>query len=427
MSKKVLIMAGGTGGHIFPALAIAKELHRQGQYDELYRWATQWQKLDRRDIDAIAFLYEALYRLPDQKIEGLEGLKREWWRFPYNSMLTRFYYAALMEQGLKDDAKVVYKLAIDKMRLMSDPEEGLIDLTQAFKGWKLTLYSTPILTSDSDYENYVNFSSAERRLDNFKYKVKLIDGYKAESSSLVGVNYAGSDLREFDKKIRNIKANFDGYEDYLYNVSSSYITSSLGEFPTASWPKTGSGTFAIPFEPVSRSHADFITWYGSVASKRGQIYSASYYDQNNPNRLVNLLPEHVKDDAENNQFLDFIDMIGQQFDEVWAYTSEIAKITDRQNDLSKGFSSDLVFNLAKSLGWDVQDGKDLLDLSRAGFGQKVSGSGVYSLYTSGSIGFQNITDGTAASLPEADVSKEITKRLICHHHCSCHLIHSPPI
>jgi len=209
----------------------------------------------------------------------------------------------------------------------------------------------------SNYENYINFSSAEKRLDNFKYKVKLIDGYKAESSSLVGVNYAGSDLREFDKKIRNIKANFDGYEDYLYNVSSSYITSSLGESPTASWPKTGSGTFAIPFEPVSRSHADFITWYGSIASKRGQIYSASYYDTNNPNRLINLLPEHIKDDAENNQFLDFMDMIGQHFDELWAYTSEIAKITDRQNDLSKGFSSDLVFNLAKSLGWGVQDGK----------------------------------------------------------------------
>ena len=30
MSRKVLIMAGGTGGHIFPALAIAKELNSRG-------------------------------------------------------------------------------------------------------------------------------------------------------------------------------------------------------------------------------------------------------------------------------------------------------------------------------------------------------------------------------------------------------------
>ena len=52
-------------------------------------------------------------------------------------------------------------------------------------------------------------------------------------------------------------------------------------------------------------------------------------------------------------------------------TSEIAKITDRQNDLSKVFSSDFVFNLSKSLGCDVQDVNDLLYLCRVGFGQNL--------------------------------------------------------
>ena len=70
-----------------------------------------------------------------------------------------------------------------------------------------------------------------------------------------------------------------------------------------------------------------------------------------------------------------MDMVGQQFDELWLYTKNISEITDRQSDLSKGFSKDLVFNIAKSLGWDTQDGKDLLELSRFGFGQKSTTSG----------------------------------------------------
>ena len=104
---------------------------------------------------------------------------------------------------------------------------------------------------------------------------------------------------------------------------------------------------------------------------------------------------------ENSQFIDFTDMIGQQFDELWSYIKSLTDITDRRLDLSEGFSKDLIYNLAKSLGWSAQDGKDLLDLSQAGFGQKLEGAG-YSLYTSGSLD----------SPVESDVSKEITKRLI---------------
>ena len=253
----------------------------------------------------------------------------------------------------------------------------------------------------SNFENFVNFSSAEKRLKNFKYKLQQIEGYTQQSSSLVGVTGSEKDTQRFDNLIRRTKNNFDGYESYLYNVSSSYVSSSLGQFKDASVPKTGSGTYADPYVPVSSSNSLFTNWYGSVNSKTGQIYSASFYDTSNPNRLVNLLPEHIKDNSENKYFLDFLDMVGQQFDELWLYTKSISDITDRQNDLSEGFSKDLLFNLASSLGWSINDGKDLVDLSRFAFGQKLSGT-TYSLYTSGSLD----------SPVEADISKEITKRLI---------------
>jgi hypothetical protein len=253
----------------------------------------------------------------------------------------------------------------------------------------------------SNYDNFINFSSAKKRLENFKYKIELLESYTAESASLVNISNSQRDLTIVDNKIRNLKTNFDGYENYLYNTESSYVTSSIGEFPNASWPKTGSGTYDDPFVPVSSSNSTFTDWYGSIGSKTGQLYSASLYDIDNQNRLVNLLPTHVKEDIENKQFFDFLDMIGQQFDEIWSYTTAMSEITDRQNDLSEGFSKELVLNIAKSLGWTQQDGKDLLDLSQIAFGQKLTGS-TYSLYTSGSL----------SSPPEGDISKEITKRLI---------------
>ena len=253
----------------------------------------------------------------------------------------------------------------------------------------------------SNYENFINFSSAQKRLENFKYKIQLIEEYTQESASYAGSTTTTEDAVFYDDKIREVKNNFDGYEDYLYNINSSYVTSSIGEFHDASWPKTGSGTYEDPFVPVSSSNSDFISWYGNVNTKTGQIYSASLYDNNNPNRLQNLLPQHVRDVVENSDFLKFMDMIGQQFDELWSYTKSISDISDRRIKLSDGFSKDLIFNLVKSLGWSVEDSKDLLDLSRYGFGQKLSGNN-YSLYTSGSLD----------SPTESDVSKEITKRVI---------------
>ena len=105
------------------------------------------------------------------------------------------------------------------------------------------------------------------------------------------------------KFIRNTKNNFDRYETFLYNVSSSYVSSSIGIKYDSSWPKTGSGTYEDPYLPVSSSDSNFTNWYGSVNSTSGQIYSASLYDKENKNRLVNLLPQHIREDINNNYFL----------------------------------------------------------------------------------------------------------------------------
>ena len=103
----------------------------------------------------------------------------------------------------------------------------------------------------SQYENFINFSSAQRRLENFKYKIEQIEQQTALSSSFVGVVSGSVQSSIHRSKIRNIKGNFDGYENYLYNTVSTYITSSMGEFHNSSWPKTGSGTYNDPFVPGS--------------------------------------------------------------------------------------------------------------------------------------------------------------------------------
>ena len=399
-------------------------------------WGISYKINDKRD------LYTYLH-LGDDKLSLITNIKSDYQTFPEvpHSTVLKLYEPLPEDFEEKDNVFVVREIMPQKTEvvelvpydqededvlILKVPDSANVDSPISNRSTELQSYDD-LLTTDgklkkkiidkyvsgsdtpvdlnidySNYENFINFSSAEKRLKNFKYKIEQIEGYTADSSSLVGVTSADNDLVSFDNKIRNLKNNFDGYEKYLYHTSSSYSSGSMGVFYDSSWPKTGSGSYAQPYEPVSSSHSDFTNWYGSLDTKVGQLYSASLYDSDNPNRLVNLLPNHIKEDNNNGQFLDFIDMIGQQFDELWVYTKALADITDRQNDLSEGFSKDLIFNLAKSLGWDMQDGKDLLELSRIGFGQKVSGSGEYSLYTSGS----------ASSPPEGDISKEIAKRLI---------------
>ncbi|RUO26620.1 undecaprenyldiphospho-muramoylpentapeptide beta-N-acetylglucosaminyltransferase [Aliidiomarina minuta] len=64
MSKHVLILAGGTGGHVFPALAVAEQLREQGYQ---VSWAGTEERLEARVVPAAGF---AFYSMPQQGLRG---------------------------------------------------------------------------------------------------------------------------------------------------------------------------------------------------------------------------------------------------------------------------------------------------------------------------------------------------------------------
>ena len=229
----------------------------------------------------------------------------------------------------------------------------------------------------NDYGNYSIFGSAEKRIQHFRRKLERYEYYSSESGSLAvkaasTASVFNSEIVKNEELKNNITNNFDHYEKYLYHESSSANTSSFGlEFDT-SWPKENSSK---PHNPLSITASAATTWYNT------NVESASIYDQNNPNRLVNLVPEYVKRDSENQPFLDFLDMIGHYYDNIWIYIKAMTDTYDRREDLTKGLSKDLVWAVSNAFGWKQPSGKELLDLHRYVKGYQLSGSATSSTYT----------------------------------------------
>ena len=64
--------------------------------------------------------------------------------------------------------------------------------------------------------------------------------------------------------------------------------------------------------------------------------------------LRNSLPEHVYSDTQNNVFLEFMDMTGQQFDEIWTYVKSLTDVNKKVEKVSEGISKDITLEFARS-------------------------------------------------------------------------------
>ena len=237
---------------------------------------------------------------------------------------------------------------------------------------------------DIGFGNFVNFSSAERRLSNFKDKLLLIESHSAASSSLTTVSSSASTRLDLQRKKQRVINSFDPYEHFLYFESSSYRSGSDGQFHDTAWPKTNSSS---PYTLASIGSAAANSWYNNMIS------SASAYDQRNMNSLRNSLPLHVNQDTTNNVFLEFMDMVGQQFDEIWSYTKSITDINVRVEKISEGISKDVAQKYAQALGLNLTSGNDLVNLPEYLLGNDSDGTSVY-------------------ESPQETVTEEIWKRIL---------------
>jgi hypothetical protein len=265
----------------------------------------------------------------------------------------------------------------------------------------------------TDFSNFVHFSSAETRLLNFYYKASLIESYNNDITSLLTTpsTIARSEsIASKQGKIDSLITQFDGYDYYLYFESSS-----------KAWPKTNS---TPPYTLASTGSLAVRNWLGintnGTANGTALLATASLYDQENQDYIVNSIPDYLREDPNNLAYQAFLEMVGQNFDTLYLYTDQISEKYNADNRLDYGISKDLVADTLRSFGVKLyQNNFTSDDLYTALIGLTPSGSTLllpnittaFPVTGSGLEYIQTIVSASNDNIPLDDLNKSIYKRL----------------
>jgi hypothetical protein len=258
------------------------------------------------------------------------------------------------------------------------------------------------------FNNFCNFSSAQTRLENFYYKLVLIEQYSVSSSysnTTGSLSYYTSGSQTiWDNKINDIITNFDGYEYFLYFDSGSN-----------SWPKYNSTPPYNNLPTTNNTASEAYIWLNT------KLIEAEEYDLENSNNLIYSIPSYLLDDPANAQYELFIEMIGQYFDDIWVYIKDVTNKYNADNRLNYGVSKDLVAQILRDLGVKIyQNNFSVNNLYTAFLGLTNSGS-LYNIPNITSTlpaptGLEYINlivtaSNTASLVGTDDVNKETYKRI----------------
>lgn len=234
--------------------------------------------------------------------------------------------------------------------------------------------------------DFVHYSSAENRVNNFMYKIGEIEGYQYEISTFSPLTASNASLiNQVNKASSSLNATiagFDGFESYLYYTSSS-LTSSIVQYNLetgsylayniAPYPKSNS---TQPYTLYASSSTIVTNWYNDT------IEVATTYDIENKDILTNTIPSYIIEDPGNYlPYIVFVNMIGQYFDNIWVYIDKVTDVWDNNNNINEGISQDLVYDWLRSFGmklYNSQGNQDVLNYNVGGFSGSVDFNGDYS-------------------------------------------------
>ena len=244
----------------------------------------------------------------------------------------------------------------------------------------------------TDYNNFIHFSSAETRLENFYYKLSLLEQYNRQyiSSSNGSSNYyLSSSQNVFLNKIKEIEEGLDGYEYHLYYNSGS-----------TSWPKSNTLQPYINYATTSSlGNAFLIT----------QLVSASLYDSENKDALINNIPLYLREDPNNAQYELFIEMLGQHFDTLYLYYGEVTNKYNSDNRINYNTSKDVISDILRDFGIKIyQNNFSTTDLYSSFLGIT---SNLGLLPPTGSELITNYVTASNSIIPLDDVNTELYKRI----------------
>ena len=254
----------------------------------------------------------------------------------------------------------------------------------------------------SKFDNFVKYSSAEERLKNFRYKIQLIEYYDEQLGILSQAEGSDSGSLKGNEAINTKRKNeviggFDAFERWAYNEpTASLFTHGV----------TGSTLYAEDYTispyPKYLEDGNYVVHHSTSSYGKawldGFISSGSLYDLENEDSLINSIPESIQRDENNDQYVLFVNMIGHHYDILYSYISELTQMHRTEEHPKLGVPGELLYDVAKSMGWQLANGNQAEALWNYKLGKTVSGS----LQSSGSM----------SSKSSEDISHEIWRRIV---------------